>query len=165
MPEARFSLANRLKERRAELGLSQSQAARELDVARTAYRLWELEAARPAPDRWRLVARWLGVSMSTMLLAEGLISDDESAAAAVAADRFQEATGSSADAEAEAESGDFFEQAHAMIDRSIERGVLSADEAGEFRAMFRRIEKGLAAGGPAPSTRPRLRPVDDPEEA
>jgi DNA-binding XRE family transcriptional regulator len=44
-----ISLAERLKQRREELGISQSQAARELDVARTAYRLWELEAAKPAP--------------------------------------------------------------------------------------------------------------------
>jgi transcriptional regulator with XRE-family HTH domain len=157
VPESRFSLANRLKARRAELGLSQSQAARELDVARTAYRLWELEAARPAPDRWRLVARWLGVSMSTLLLAEGLISDHESAAAAVAADRFQDATGTSPDVEAEEQSGSFFEQAQSMIDRSIERGLLSADEAGQFRSMFLRIEKGLA-GTPRPRA---LRPVDD----
>ncbi len=161
MPEPRFSLANRLKARRAELGLSQSQAARELDVARTAYRLWELEAARPAPDRWRLVARWLGVSMSTLLLAEGLISDDESAARIVA-DRFRDATGTSPDVEAEAESGSFFEQAESILDRSIERGLLSADEAGQFRAMFRRIEKGLAEKPPAPRA---LRPVgDDPAD-
>lgn len=35
------SLGGRPKQRRAELGLSQAQAARELDVTRTAYRLWE----------------------------------------------------------------------------------------------------------------------------
>ena len=73
------SLAERLKQRRDELGISQSQAARELDVARTAYRLWEMEAAKPAPDRWRLIASWLGVSVTTMLLAEDLVSEDEAA--------------------------------------------------------------------------------------
>ena len=40
------SIAERLKQRREELGISQSQAARGLDVARTAYRLWEMEAAQ-----------------------------------------------------------------------------------------------------------------------
>ena len=50
MAEQVRSLAERLRERRAELGLSQSEAARELDVARTAYRLWEMEAAKPSPD-------------------------------------------------------------------------------------------------------------------
>ena len=60
------TLAARLRAHREERGISQSQAARELDVARTAYRLWEMEAARPAPDRWRLLARWLGVSMTTL---------------------------------------------------------------------------------------------------
>src|SRR5215470_9112345 len=79
------SLATRLKAKREERGISQSQAARELDVARTAYRLWELEAAKPAPDRWRLVARWLGVSMTTMLLAEDLLSEEEAAYGEVAA--------------------------------------------------------------------------------
>ena len=74
-----FPLADRLKQRREELGISQSQAARELDVARTAYRLWEMEAAKPAPDRWRLIASWLGVSVTTMLLAEDLVSEDEAA--------------------------------------------------------------------------------------
>ena len=137
------SLAKRLKDKRSELGLSQSQAARELDIARTAYRLWELEAARPAPDRWRLVARWLGVSLSTLLLAEGLITEEEADACSSASDRYRDATGATSDAAAELETGDFFEQAQQVIDRSIERGVISAAEAGEFRAMFRRIERGL----------------------
>ena len=149
MSEGLPSLAARLKARREELGLSQAQAARELEVARTAYRLWELEAARPAPDRWRLVARWLGVSMSTLLLAEDLISSDEADASTVAADRFEAATGTSSDVEAEGEAGDFFDQAQSIIDRSIERGLLSADEAGQFRTMFRRIQQGLAGAEPA----------------
>lgn len=140
-----LSLAQRLKAKRKELGLSQSEVARELDVARTAYRLWELEAARPAPDRWRLVARWLGVSMTTLLLAEGLITDDEARASSSVADRYKAATGATTDTDAERERGDFFEQAQALIDRSIERGVVSAEEATQFRAMFRRIEQGLGA--------------------
>lgn len=137
------SLAERLKARREELGISQSQAARELDVARTAYRLWELEAARPAPDRWRLVARWLGVSMTTLLLAEGLISDEEKEGSDVAAARFQAATGETSDLATERESGDFFRQAQAFIDRSLEKGLVSAEEAGHFRDMFDRIKTGL----------------------
>src|SRR5215813_1323648 len=87
------SLATRLKAKREERGISQSQAARELDVARTAYRLWELEAAKPAPDRWRLVARWLGVTMSTFLLSEGLISDDEAGEGDAADVRYEVALG------------------------------------------------------------------------
>lgn len=137
------SLAERLKARREALGISQSQAARELDVARTAYRLWELEAARPAPDRWRLVARWLGVSMTTLLVAEGLITEDEEHESDVAAARFEAATGETSDVVAEREEGDFFRQAQSFIDRSIEKGLLSADEAGHFREMFDRIRTGL----------------------
>jgi transcriptional regulator with XRE-family HTH domain len=137
------SLADRLRAHRDERGISQAQAARELDVARTAYRLWELEAARPAPDRWRLLARWLGVSMTTLLLAEGLISDDERHGAETAADRFVSATGESADAAADREAGDFFRQAQTFIDHSLARGLVSVEEAGQFRDMFRRIETGL----------------------
>ena len=71
------SLAERLKSRREELGSARPRQARELDVARTAYRLWEMEAAKPAPDRWRLIPTWLGVSVTTMLLAEDLMSEEE----------------------------------------------------------------------------------------
>ena len=138
------SLADRLKARREVLGISQSQAARELDVARTAYRLWELEAARPSPDRWRLVARWLGVSMTTLLLAEGLISEDEGDEANVASVRYEKATGETSDLATEREEGDFFRQAQSFIDRSIEKGLLTADEAGHFRDVFERIKEGLA---------------------
>ena len=138
------SLAERLKARREVLGISQSQAARELDVARTAYRLWELEAARPAPDRWRLVARWLGVSMTTLLLAEGLITEDEHSEANTASDRYQAAMGETSDLATEREEGDFFRQAQSFIDRSLEKGLLTADEAGHFRDVFDRIREGLA---------------------
>lgn len=139
------SLAERLKARREERGISQSQAARELDIARTAYRLWELEAAHPAPDRWRLVARWLGVSMTTLLIAEGLISEDEGRQADDAAQRFEAATGEASDDAAEAEPGDFFRQAQGMIDRSLERGIINASEADDFRDMFVRIQRGLGS--------------------
>ena len=37
----------------------------------------EMEAAKPAPDRWRTIARWLGESMTAMLLAEELIDQEE----------------------------------------------------------------------------------------
>ena len=141
------SLAEQLKAKREERGLSQAQAARELEVARTAYRLWELEAARPAPDRWRLVARWLGVSMTTLLLAEGLINDEEGQESDIAAARYEATMGQTADVAAEHEIGDFFLQAHAFIDRSLERGIMSAAEAGQFRAMFERV-RGRAAERP-----------------
>jgi len=138
------SLGERLKARREVLGISQSQAARELDVARTAYRLWELEAARPAPDRWRLLARWLGVSMTTLLLAEGLITQEEQGEADVASARYQAAMGETSDVASEREEGDFFRQAQSFLERSIEKGLVTADEAGHFREVFERIEAGLA---------------------
>lgn len=143
-----LSLAQRLKARREELGISQSQAARELDVARTAYRLWELEAARPAPDRWRLVARWLGVSLTTLLRAEGLINSDVSRSADVTAAQFEAELGETTDVAAERKPGDFFRQAQSMIDVGLERGILTPIEAVHFRDTFERIREGLAEGEP-----------------
>ena len=70
-------LGTQLRQRREELGWSQARAARQLDVARTAYRLWELEASRPSPDRWRSIASWLGISMTAMLRAAELISEHD----------------------------------------------------------------------------------------
>ncbi len=140
------SLAERLKAYRKKRGISQSQAARELDIARTAYRLWELEAAHPSPDRWRLVARWLGVSMTTLLLAEGLISEEEGRRSEEASAKFEAETGASPDVAAEQEPGDFFRQAQAMLDRTLERGIITADEAGTFRDTFARIQAALSQG-------------------
>jgi transcriptional regulator with XRE-family HTH domain len=136
------TLGERLRAYRKNRGISQSQAARELDIARTAYRLWEMEAARPSPDRWRLVARWLGVSMTTLLLAEGLISEEEGHETDDASAGVEAATGEPSDLIAEQEPGDFFRQAHSLIDRGIERGIIGADEAGDFREMFERIRRG-----------------------
>jgi transcriptional regulator with XRE-family HTH domain len=76
-PAPQLHLSDRLETARKDRGLTQAQAARELDVARSAYRLWEMGAALPAPKRWQPVATWLGVTVMTLLLAEGLISDDE----------------------------------------------------------------------------------------
>ena len=134
------SIAERLKQRREELGISQSQAARELDVARTAYRLWEMEAARPAPDRWRLIASWLGVSVTTMLLAEELVSEDEAEMAEVTALAFGR-SGRDWDGAAAAKPGDFFEQARALIADGTESGDLTTEQAEAFAFLIQRIEQ------------------------
>jgi transcriptional regulator with XRE-family HTH domain len=152
-----ISLADRLKAHRQELGISQSQAARELDVSRTAYRLWELEAARPAPDRWRLLARWLGISMTTLLLAEGLISEAEGERWDDAAERYVRATGDTSDVAADRQEGDFFRQAQTILDRSLEQGIVTAAEAGASREMLERIQDELDEGT-APSRYDRSDP-------
>jgi transcriptional regulator with XRE-family HTH domain/anti-sigma regulatory factor (Ser/Thr protein kinase) len=133
------SLAERLKQRRSELGISQAQAARELDVARTAYRLWEMEAAKPSPDRWRLIARWLGVSVTTMLLAEELISETDAAATDAA-----DLAGSSGSWEVagEAAAGDFFAQGRSMLESRVAAGHLTADQASTVGDVLNRLERG-----------------------
>ena len=141
MPDSQVvSLAERLRTRRSELGLSQAQAARELDVARTAYRLWEMEAARPSPDRWRLISRWLGVSVTTMLLAEELLSEDE-AAMSTTAEAAYPGNAASWDLAASASAGDFFAQARDLIAQGIDAGYLTNDDAEQLTVFVSRIEE------------------------
>jgi transcriptional regulator with XRE-family HTH domain len=133
------SLGDRLKQRREELGLSQAQAARELDVARTAYRLWEMEAAHPAPDRWRLIARWLGVSVTTMLLADELITEVEAAESGLTEAQFGR-SGKDWDATGAAQLGDFFQQGRALIQNGLDSGSISDQQADELAMVLDRLE-------------------------
>jgi transcriptional regulator with XRE-family HTH domain/anti-sigma regulatory factor (Ser/Thr protein kinase) len=133
-------LGARLRQRREQLGLSQAQAARELDVARTAYRLWEMEAARPAPDRWRVIARWLGMSMTALLLAGALLDEQE----AVDAEQTALAAGLSSagwDEQSEASVGDYFSQERAMIADQALAGAISVAQAQSLRDVLTRIQQ------------------------
>jgi len=134
------SLGERLRNRREQRGISQAQAARELDVARTAYRLWEMEVASPSPDRWRLIARWLGVSVATMLLAEELIDEGEASDAEAIARRV-EATGRRWDAFVGEEPRDFFADERTTIERESATGVLSAHDTARLADMLSRVER------------------------
>ena len=138
--ESVVSLAERLKDRREERGISQAQAARELDVARTAYRLWEMEAAKPAPDRWRLIARWLGVSVTTMMLAEELLSDAEASTTEATVLDFNR-SGRDWDNEAAGKKGDFFTQARELIEEGADAGEITPEQAKELGLLFGRIEE------------------------
>ena len=137
-------LGSRLRQRREELGLSQAQAARQLDVARTAYRLWEMEAAKPAPDRWRTIARWLGESMTAILLAEELIDEEE----AVGSGRLAAAAGMTGvqwDGGAAGSAGDFFSRERAMIADQARIGNISDDEAATLSRVLARLQGAVAA--------------------
>jgi transcriptional regulator with XRE-family HTH domain/anti-sigma regulatory factor (Ser/Thr protein kinase) len=141
-------LGTRLRTRREELGLTQAQAARELDVARTAYRLWELEAARPAPDRWRSIAKWLGMSVTAMLLAGELIDEAE------AREANQAAVGAGLggerwDAQSDGSEGDFFSQERAMISDQARMGAISGAQAASLRGVLDRIQEITATDGGA----------------
>jgi transcriptional regulator with XRE-family HTH domain/anti-sigma regulatory factor (Ser/Thr protein kinase) len=132
-------LGARLRARREELGLSQAQVARELDVARTAYRLWEMEAARPAPDRWRVIAKWLGISMTALLLA-GEMLDAQEALDAERATFAAGLTGAEWDEEASRSAGDFFSQERAMIADQATAGAITAPQALDLSAVLARIQ-------------------------
>jgi transcriptional regulator with XRE-family HTH domain/anti-sigma regulatory factor (Ser/Thr protein kinase) len=137
-------LASRLRQRREELGLSQAQAARQLDVARTAYRLWEMAAAKPAPDRWRAIARWLGISMTAMLLAEELIDHQEAleATRVVAGGGMTETQWDTASNDSV---GDFFSQERAMIAEQARLGNISAADAGNLGHVLARIQSAASS--------------------
>ncbi|MBV9594270.1 MAG: helix-turn-helix domain-containing protein, partial [Actinobacteria bacterium] len=131
-------LGSRLRQRRQELGLTQTQAAQQLEVARTAYRLWEMEASKPAPDRWRAIASWLGISMTAILLAEELIDQQE------AADANRAATGAGMSAQewdsgSGQSSGDYFSQERAMIADQARIGNISPIEATRLGHVLSRI--------------------------
>jgi transcriptional regulator with XRE-family HTH domain/anti-sigma regulatory factor (Ser/Thr protein kinase) len=136
-------LGSRLRARREELGLTQAEAARELDVARTAYRLWELEASRPAPDRWRSIAKWLGVSVTAMLLAGELIDEAE----ALESNQVAAGAGLSGDtwdARSAGEEGDFFSQERSTITDQARLGTISGAQAASLRGVRDRIQ-GMTA--------------------
>jgi transcriptional regulator with XRE-family HTH domain/anti-sigma regulatory factor (Ser/Thr protein kinase) len=138
------ALGARLRQRREELGLTQAQAARQLDVARTAYRLWELEAARPAPDRWRGIATWLGISMTAILLAEELIDEQE----AENAQRVAAGAGMTSarwDTESDASAGDYFSQERSLIADQARLGRISATDAAEMRRVLSRVQNATAS--------------------
>jgi transcriptional regulator with XRE-family HTH domain/anti-sigma regulatory factor (Ser/Thr protein kinase) len=139
MPADVIPLGTRLRQRREELGLSQAQAARELAVARTAYRLWEMEAARPAPDRWRVIAKWLGMSMTALLLAGELVDAQEAVEAEESA-RGAGLTSEAWDEESSASEGDFFSQERAMIADQALAGRISVGEAARLRDVLTRIQ-------------------------
>jgi transcriptional regulator with XRE-family HTH domain/anti-sigma regulatory factor (Ser/Thr protein kinase) len=142
-------LGSRLRTRREELGLSQAQAARQLDVARTAYRLWEMEAARPAPDRWRVIAKWLGISMTAMLHAEELLDEQETLdakEAAVAAGM----TEIEWDVLSSTSVGDFISQERSMIADQARAGNLSADQAATLGRVLARIQSSTSSDPVAP---------------
>lgn len=138
-------LGERLRAHRAERGLSQAQAARELDVARTAYRLWEMEAAKPSPDRWRLIAQWLGVSVSSMLLAEDLIDAEDADAAELIAGRAADVGDPTWDDISAASPGDFFQQERSTIAGQTRTGRITASESGRLTESLDRV---VAAMGP-----------------
>lgn len=138
MAEPVISTADRLKRRRRELGISQAQAARELDVSRTGYRLWELAEARPGPDRWRRVAGWLGVSVTTLLLSEGKVTPEE-AHESTEVEREYARSGREWDTVGATKSGDFFTQARELIREAVSAGDLTREHVGVIAALVERI--------------------------
>ena len=122
-------------------GISQARAAQELRVARTAYRLWEMGVARPAPERWQLLADWLGVSMATLLLAEGVTSDGSISRSSADATRepFRVEAAASGD-------GELVREMHELVDSSVSRRIVTSQEAIVFRELLERMDGSRGTG-------------------
>jgi anti-sigma regulatory factor (Ser/Thr protein kinase) len=99
-----------------------------------------MEAAKPAPDRWRLISRWLGISVTTMLLADELISEAEASVSTVTEGDFGR-SGRDWDTISAANAGDFFEQSRALIQDGIQSGSITAEQAEELRVVLERLEE------------------------
>jgi anti-sigma regulatory factor (Ser/Thr protein kinase) len=108
-----------------------------------------MEAAKPAPDRWRTIAKWLGISMTAMLLAEQLIDQQE----AVEANRAAAGGGMSAiewDNESDLSRGDYFSQERAMIAAQTQLGNISAEDAANLGRVLARIQTVTATDSLSP---------------
>ena len=108
-----------------------------------------MEAAKPAPDRWRNIAKWLGISMTAMLLAEELIDQQEALEATQAA----AGGGMSAlewDTESDTSSGDYFSQERSMIATEARAGHITSDAAANLGRVLSRIQAATSTDAMSP---------------
>ncbi|HET7380229.1 MAG TPA: ATP-binding protein, partial [Gaiellales bacterium] len=82
----------------------------------------------------RLLSRWLGVSVSTMLLADELISEAEASAGTVV-DLGVERSG-----RGWGTASDFFQQGRKLVQNGIASGSITPEQAGELTVMLDRLE-------------------------
>jgi anti-sigma regulatory factor (Ser/Thr protein kinase) len=111
-----------------------------------------MEAAKPAPDRWRTIAKWLGISMTALLLAEELIDHQE----AIDADGAAATGGLSSDewdVRSDASLGDYFSQERAMIADQARAGNISSVEAVRLDNVLSRVQ-GIAMSSVSSSWHP-----------
>lgn len=72
MPRKAKTLGEAILRRREQLGLSQHQAHKQLEVTRLTYRLWEMNASVPDIQMLPRVAQWLEVSVHEVLAMAGV---------------------------------------------------------------------------------------------
>jgi transcriptional regulator with XRE-family HTH domain len=77
--EVRIAIGGRLKQARADVGLTQAQAARELGVDRRAVSSWEHGKTMPRCDEWYKIGPLYGVSLDYLVYGVRTIPVSESA--------------------------------------------------------------------------------------
>jgi anti-sigma regulatory factor (Ser/Thr protein kinase) len=106
-----------------------------------------MEAARPAPDRWRAIAKWLGISMTALLHAEELLDEQESHDVQQAA-MDAGMTELEWDALTDQASGDYFSQERSKIAEQLTEGAISSAQASNLGSILARIQQ-VASTDPA----------------
>ena len=114
-------------------------------MARSAYRLWEMDVARPAPERWQLIAEWLGISMATLLLAGGVTSDGGAQGSTSRSGGY--AKGPSRVDAAVSGDGELVREMLELADNSVARRIVTSDEAIVFRELLERMVGSRPDGG------------------
>jgi anti-sigma regulatory factor (Ser/Thr protein kinase) len=98
-----------------------------------------MEAAKPSPDRWKLIARWLGVSVTTMLFAEDLLSDTDVSLSHVVGREFR-TDETAAPHRQGTTSGNFFTEARALLAKAVLDPNVKKEQAAEYAALLDRLE-------------------------
>ncbi len=139
-----MALADRLRTTRTDRGLSMAAAARELGVATSNYRMWELGYAKPEPAKWHPISTWLDIPFPTFLREEGFLTEEEEKAALTIQDKIvpmvmpEELADLGRD-----ETHRLFEHAEALVERLAQAGVVSADDAANALLHIGKIKQAV----------------------
>src|SRR5262249_41899744 len=87
----------------------------------------------------RLLAHWLGVSVTALLLAEEIVSEDEATKSTTAEAAFA-TSGRDWDTVGGMKEGDFFAQGRSLVADGVDSGHITSEQAGELTAVLDRLE-------------------------
>jgi transcriptional regulator with XRE-family HTH domain len=131
-----------------------AEAARQLGVAHSAYRMWELGVAKPDANRWRKLSEWLGVPIVTLLREEGILTRDDEKQLLGTERKIVGLPLSEIEAIELDEGRAFFKDVEEPVERMKREGLIDDDEAA---TTFSRLEKVKRAHGVAGSSEGRGR--------
>ncbi len=143
----RMALGRRLKNARVGRGISMAEAARQLGVAHSAYRMWELGVAKPDANRWRTLSEWLGVPIVTLLREEGILTKDDEKNLLGTERKIVGLPRSEIEAIEADEGRAFFEDVEELVDRMVREGLIDDDEAATTLSRLERVKRAYGVPG------------------